>query len=82
MVETGKMVMVPASCIRGPVLVVPDIEGPTTASSVDYLATLPQHKQSAFFKHHINRYMDEDSDGNSDGIPEGKDDESLYGDNW
>ena len=80
MVESGKMVMVPASCIRGPVLVVPDMEGPDTASSVDYLATLPQHKQSAFFKHHMQTYLNDDSEG--DDIPEAADDQSLYGDNW
>jgi hypothetical protein len=41
------MYILPASCIRGPVIVVPDIEDEGTVSLEDYMAVLPRHKMGA-----------------------------------
>jgi hypothetical protein len=47
MMDSGEMYILPASCIRGPVIVVPDIEDEGTVSLEDYMAVLPRHKMGA-----------------------------------
>jgi hypothetical protein len=42
------MYILPTSCIRGPVIVVPDIEDEGTVSLEDYMAVLPRHKMGAY----------------------------------
>jgi hypothetical protein len=47
MMDSGEMYILPASCIRGPGIVVPDIEDEGTVSLEDYMAVLPRHKMGA-----------------------------------
>jgi hypothetical protein len=85
MQPSSDMWVSPAKYIRGPVMVVPDIEDANTASSVDYMAIVPQHKSGAFFLHHVNYYVTQkESDANGEELESlaNSDEVSLYGDNW
>ena len=79
------MWILPATCIRGPVIVVPDIEDASIASSVDYMAIVPQHKSGVYFLHHVNYYVTHNGSDAEDSCAdsaEHSEDASLYGDTW
>jgi hypothetical protein len=59
MMDSGDMYTLPASCIRGPVIVVPDIEDEGTVSLEDYMAILPRHKMGANFIYHMYEHLEE-----------------------
>jgi hypothetical protein len=53
MLDSGEMYILPASCIRGPVIFVPDIEDEGNVSLEDYMAVLPRHKMGTHFIYHM-----------------------------
>jgi hypothetical protein len=79
MMDHGEMYILPATCIRGPVIVVPDIEDEATVSTDDYMAILPRHKMGAHFLYHVYNYLGKEE---GDEIEDCREDEDNYGDTW
>jgi hypothetical protein len=75
MMGSDEMYILPASCIRGPVIVVPDIEDKGTVSLEDYMAVLPRHKMGAHFIYHLGELE-------GDYVPDNREDEKNYGNTW
>ena len=86
MEDADKMRILPATCIKGPVLVIPDIIDANTASSVNYLSMLPRHKMGVYWLHHLNAFLEDSDDDDMDELLQDsnvlKEEELLYGDNW
>ena len=78
MMDPNEMYILPARCIRGPVIVVPDIEGEDMVSLRDYMAVLPRHRMGGYFLHHMNSTTNDENDSSAD---EEEEDE-MYGDSW
>eukprot|EP00956_Cyclotella_meneghiniana_P036428 scaffold125722_cov23-Cyclotella_meneghiniana.AAC.4 len=53
MMDHSQMYILPVNCIRGPMLVVPDIVGENEASKENYMTFLSRHHMGPFFKHHV-----------------------------
>ena len=53
MMDHSHMYILPVNCIRGPMLVVPDIVGENEASKENYMTFLSSHHMGPFFKHHV-----------------------------
>jgi hypothetical protein len=79
MMDSGDMYTLPASCIRGPVIVVPDIEDEGTVSLEDYMAILPRHKMGAHFIYHMYEHLEELE---GDYVADNREDEKNYGNTW
>jgi hypothetical protein len=79
MMDSGEMYILPASCIRGPVIVVPDIEDESTVSLEDYMAVLPRHKMGAHFIYHMYDHL---GDLEGEYVPDNREDEKNYGNTW
>ena len=79
MMELGDLYILPASCISGPVIVVPDIEDEGAVSLEDYMAILPRHKMGAHFIYHMYQHLEELE---GDYVADNREDEKNYGNTW
>jgi len=77
MMDPNEMYILPARCIRGPVIVVPDIEGEDMVSLRDYMAVLPRHRMGGYFLHHMNSTTNDENDSSAD-----EEEDEMYGDSW
>ena len=56
--EHSEMYILPAVCIRGPMLVVPDIIANGEASQENYMTLLSRHHMGAYFRNHLDWLVD------------------------
>lgn len=89
MMDPKDMYILPARCIRGPVIVVPDIEDEDTVSLRDYMVVLPRHRMGGYFLHHLRQQDEESADeveeadsAEEDEMYDSAEEEEMYGDNW
>lgn len=87
MEEADSMRLIPARCLKGPLLVIPDIEDANTASSLNYIVSLPRHKMGVYWLHHVNAFMTENEDeddieGIMGTVAQTQQDEIWFGNNW
>ncbi|MGA0401410.1 MAG: hypothetical protein ACO3PX_15705, partial [bacterium] len=89
MTDTNQMYIVPASWLRNPLLVVPDIIDLGHVSEERFMVICPWHKSGSIFLHYVNLYMEQHGHPDDDefdmtevgGDIEG-DSDSDYEDNW
>ena len=88
MTNANEMYVLPASCIEGPLLVVPDIIDKDTISESNFMAICPKRKMGLYYLHHINWYhenndhSDSDSDDNDQASNDDGSEVSTYSDDW
>lgn len=81
MMDPSGMYILPARCIRCPLLVVPDIESSDTVSLTDYIAVLPRHKMGAYWTYYVQEQITV-QEGDDVTTAQDNEDDSLYGDEW
>ena len=59
MTDHSEMYILPANCLRGPMLVVPDIEEPEVVSQTNFMTMLSRHHMGAHFRHHIHWFTED-----------------------
>ena len=64
MTDHSEMYILPANCLRGPMLVVPDIEEATVAPQTKFMTMLSRHHMGAHFRHHFNWFTDDEEQSN------------------
>jgi hypothetical protein len=89
MTDKNDMYILPAGCLRNPLLVVPDVMDEEFVSDSRFMAVCPRHKMGAYFLYYVRSYIeqhgandDSDNDNNDLGIDIESDDDSAYLDNW
>jgi hypothetical protein len=78
MMKADSMYILPAHCITGPLIVIPNIESKDSMSSVNYMALVSRHKMGGHFLHYSKRLL-----AQLQGQEEEEDEEKyLYADTW
>jgi guanyl-specific ribonuclease Sa len=81
MMDPSGMYILPARCIKCPLLVVPDIEAKDTVSLTNYLAVLPRHKMGAYWTYYVQQHVTNE-EGDEVTTAQDKEDEKMYGNEW